>query len=191
KEGLYQYYEAEAQTDLFSLNTGRVMAKIGVNSRKDYRGKIKALTFVIIDNKPHLYKNGIDYLCRWAGRVILVTTNKAHPAFELDRENLTVILYEKFDLETVLCDLYRKFGVRRLTVQSGGALNGLFVRKKLLDYVDIFIAPILVGGGDVPTLADGEGIKNDSELYKLMPLELLECNKLENSYVRLRYKVIK
>ena len=29
KEGLYQYYDLESKTDLFSLNTGRVMAKIG------------------------------------------------------------------------------------------------------------------------------------------------------------------
>ena len=31
KEGLSQYYEIEQTTDLYSLNTGRVMAKIGVN----------------------------------------------------------------------------------------------------------------------------------------------------------------
>ena len=34
KEGLHQYYEIESTTDYFSLNTGRVMAKIGVNDRK-------------------------------------------------------------------------------------------------------------------------------------------------------------
>ena len=33
KEGLHQYYELEQETDVFSLNTGRVMAKIGVNDR--------------------------------------------------------------------------------------------------------------------------------------------------------------
>ena len=30
KEGLHQYYELEQETDVFSLNTGRVMTKIGV-----------------------------------------------------------------------------------------------------------------------------------------------------------------
>lgn len=35
KEGLHQYYEIEATTDYYSLNTGRVMAKIGVNDRKE------------------------------------------------------------------------------------------------------------------------------------------------------------
>lgn len=30
REGLHQYYDLEKQTDLFSLNTGRVMAKVGI-----------------------------------------------------------------------------------------------------------------------------------------------------------------
>ena len=58
KEGLYQYYELEKKTDYFSLNTGKVMAKTGVNDKKEYGDKVD-VTFVIIDNKPHLNENGI------------------------------------------------------------------------------------------------------------------------------------
>ena len=36
KEGLHQYYELEGKTDWFSLNTGRVMAKIGRRIPKLY-----------------------------------------------------------------------------------------------------------------------------------------------------------
>ena len=191
KEGLHQYYELEQETDFFSLNTGRVMAKIGVNDKKEYHNKIDAVTFVIIDNKPHLNENGIDYLCHWVGKVILVTTNKEHPAFNTRYENLDILLYDELDLNTLLEDLYSKYNAERLTIQSGGTLNGLFVRNKLIDYVNIVIAPILVGGRDVPTLVDGESINDESELNKLLPLKLLECNKLENSYIELKYKVIK
>ena len=191
KEGLHQYYELEQETDLFSLNTGRVMAKIGVNDKKEYHDKIDAVTFVIIDNKPHLNENGIDYLCHWVGKVILVTTNKEHPAFNLKYDNLDILFYDKLDLNRLLEDLYSKYNAERLTIQSGGSLNGLFVRNKLIDYVNIVIAPIIVGGSDVPTLVDGESIKDESELNKLLPLELLEFNKLEDSYIELKYKVIK
>lgn len=83
KKGLHQYYELEQETDVFSLNTGRVMAKIGVNDRKEYHEKIDVVTFVIIDNKPHLNENGIDYLCHWVGKLLLVTTNKNHIAYSL------------------------------------------------------------------------------------------------------------
>jgi len=192
KEGLHQYYELEQETDVFSLNTGRVMAKIGVNDKKEYHKKIDVVTFVIIDNKPHLNENGIDYLCHWVGKVLLVTTNKKHPAYTIkdNYENLDILYYETLDLEKLLEDLYGKYNAERLTIQSGGTLNGMFVRNKLIDFVNIVIAPIIVGGKDVPTLVDGESITDESELNKLMPLKLLECNKLEDSYIELKYKVL-
>jgi len=193
KEGLHQYYELEQETDIFSLNTGRVMAKIGVNDRKEYHEKIDVVTFVIIDNKPHLNENGIDYLCHWVGKVLLVTTNKNHIACSLKNkyDNLEILYYKTLDLKQLLEDLYSKYNVENLTIQSGGTLNGMFVRNKLIDFVNIVIAPILVGGKDVATLVDGESIADKSELNKLMPLQLLECNKLEDSYIQLKYKVLK
>lgn len=192
KEGLHQYYELEQETDYFSLNTGRVMAKIGVNDRREYHEKLEVVTFVIIDNKPHLNENGIDYLCHWVGKLLLVTTNKNHVAYSLkDKyDNLEILYYETLDLKKLLEDLYIKYNADKLTIQSGGTLNGMFVRDKLIDFVNIVIAPIIVGGKDVATLVDGESIKDEKELNKLMPLQLLECNKLEDSYIQLKYKVI-
>lgn len=191
KEGLNQYYELEKETDFFSLNTGRVMAKIGVNDKKEYREKVD-VTFVIIDNNPHLNENGIDYICHWVERLLLVTTNKNHIAYSLQDKyvNLEILYYETLDLKKLLEDLYSKYNAERLTIQSGGTLNGMFVREKLLDFVNIVIAPIIVGGKDVATLVDGDSISDESELYKLMPLQLQECNRLENSYIQLKYKVI-
>ena len=192
KEGLHQYYKLEEETDTFSLNTGRVMAKIGVNNRTEHPERMEVVTFVIIDNKPHLNENGVDYLCNWVGRLILVTTNKNHPAYSVKDKynNLEILYYDNLDLKKLLEDLYSKYNAERLTIQSGGTLNGLFVRNKLIDFVNIVIAPIIVGGKDVATLVDGESITSEDELNKLMPLELLECNKLKDSYIELKYKVL-
>ncbi len=192
KEGLHQYYEIECTTDYYSLNTGRVMKKIGVNNKKEYHNKVE-VNFVIIDNKPHLNENGIDYICHWVEKLILVTTNKNHIAYFLkDKyDNLEILFYEKLDLKMLLEDLYSKYNVDKLTIQSGGNLNGLFVRENLIDYVNIVIAPLLVGGKDVSTLIDGKAIESNKELDKLRALELIECNKLDDSYVQLKYKVKK
>lgn len=190
KEGLHQYYEIESTTDYYSLNTGRVMAKIGVNNKKEYHNKVE-VNFIIIDNKPHLNENGIDYICHWVEKLILVTTNKNHIAYSLKDKysNLNILFYEKLDLKILLEDLYSEYNVDKLTIQSGGNLNGLFVRENLIDYVNIVIAPLLVGGKDVSTLIDGKAIESDRELDKLRALELMECNKLDDSYIQLKYKV--
>ena len=147
---------------------------------------------MIIDNKPHLNENGIDYLCNWVGKLLLVTTNKNHIAFSLKEkyDNLEILYYDVLNLEKLLEDLYCKYNAERLTIQSGGTLNGMFVRNKLIDFVNIVIAPIIVGGKDVATLVDGDSITDEKELDKLLPLQLLECNKLKDSYIQLKYKVL-
>lgn len=192
KEGLQQYYDIESNTDTFSLNTGRVMVKIGVNERENEPEKIDVVTFVIIDNAPHLNERGIDYLCRWVGRLILVTTNDNHPAFKMreNYENLDIFHYKTLDLAQVLHDVHEKYGAERLTIQSGGNLNCQFLRDDLIDYVNIVIAPVLVGGRDTSTLIDGEAISSPEELDKIRPMKLLECKALNDSYVQLRYEVI-
>lgn len=60
QEGLHQYYEIEQTTDLWSLNSGRVQEKLGVNS-KEMPNKLP-VSFVMIDNH-HLTKQGIRYFC--------------------------------------------------------------------------------------------------------------------------------
>lgn len=192
KEGLQQYYDIEQTTDLFSLNTGRVMVKIGINERKENPSK-SPCSFIIIDNKPHLNENGIDYLCKWVNTLYLVTINKNHVAYKLKEnyQNLIILEYDKLDLKLLLEDLNKKYNVDYLTIQSGGNLNGLFLRENLIDYVNIVIAPLLVGGKDTSTLIDGDSITTPEELNKLRALKLIECNKLDNSYIQLKYKVLK
>lgn len=186
-EGLHQYYKIEQTTDLWSLNSGRVQNKMGVNE-KPYPEK-SPVSFVLIDNN-HLNEHGVRYFCALSDKFVLVTSNKEHPAYSVNKENLNIIYMENLDFTKMLCILKEKHGCESLTIQSGGTLNSVFLREKLIDFVDIVIAPTLVGGKGVASLVDGEAIHSPDELSKLSVLELLECTPLENSYIRLRYKVI-
>ena len=89
-----------------------------------------------------------------------------------------------------LIKLKSEYGCERITIQTGGTLNNLFLREKLFDYVDIIIAPVLIGGKDTSTLIDGKSLTEECELSKLGVVKLQECVVLENSYLRLRYEVI-
>lgn len=186
-EGLHQYYEIEQTTDLWSLNSGRVQAKMGVNTKK--MPKKTPVSFVIIDNK-HLNEHGIKYFCALSKKFVLITSNEKHPAFNIEEENLHIICQKELSLKDALIKLKSEYGCERITIQTGGTLNGLFLREKLFDYVDIVVAPVLIGGKDTSTLIDGTSLVSQKELSNLGVLKLHECLILEDSYLRLRYKVI-
>lgn len=187
REGLHQYYEIEQTTDLWSFNTGRVQAKMGVNEKPF--PKKTPVSFVILDNH-HLNEHGIRYFCEFSKEFILVTTNPDHPALGVKADNLHIILQKELQLSGMLKSLKNDFGCERITIQSGGTLNSMFLREKLFDYVDIVLAPVLVGGKDTATLIDGESLRDECEISKLGALQLIECKELKDSYIRLRYKLI-
>ena len=88
KEGLHQYDEIEQTTDLWSLNTGRVQAKMGVNTKPlPERGPV---SFVLVDSK-HLTRGGVEYFSALSDKFVLITTNREHPAFSVKADNLYII----------------------------------------------------------------------------------------------------
>ena len=187
REGLHQYYEIEQTTDLWSFNTGRVMAKMGVNTKE--APARTPVSFVLLDNH-HLTAHGVRYFCEKSKQFVLITTHAHHPAFRLQAENLHILFQEKLSLTDAFTVLKGQFGCERLTIQSGGTVNALLLREKLLDFVDIVVAPVLIGGRDTATLIDGRSLQSRDELNQLGVLRLIEATPLQDSYLRLRYQVI-
>lgn len=190
KEGLSQYYELEKKTDYWSLNTGKVMAKIGANEYVGEPQRVKNLRFVIIDNKPHLNGKGVEYLSKRCRKLIIVTTNKSHPAFQM-KDNIKVVYYSKtIDFSDLFVKLKKDYGAKRLTIQSGGTLNAVLLREKLIDRISIVIVPALIGGVATSTLVDGKSLMTKEELKQIKALKLTKCEKLKKSYVHLVYNVV-
>ena len=187
KEGLHQYYEIEQTTDLWSFNTGRVQEKMGVNLKEPPAKS--PVSFVILDNH-HLTEKGIRYFCARSKTFVLITSNRAHPAFQMKEDNLNIIYQEKTNLGDAFALLKKDFCCDRLTIQSGGTVNSLLLRQKLFDYVDLVVAPVLIGGRDTSTLIDGNSLLSRKELSALGILKLTDCIVLDDSYIRLRYKVL-
>lgn len=191
KEGLKQYYEIEKTTDLHSLISGRVLAKVGVNKPQKNIAKTP-VSFLVIDNEPHLNKVGIDNLLKKSKKLYIVTTNKNHPAFQRKgTDNLEIIFYKKkIDFVDLFKKLKQDFGINRVTIQTGGTLNSVFLRNKLIDTISIVVAPALIGGKDTPSLIDGNSLSSVKELSFIKALKLTEVKKLKNSYLHLKYDVI-
>lgn len=189
KEGLQQYYELEQQTDWFSFNTGRCMAKIGWNEEKTDIEKLPVI-FVLVDNKPHLTTCGVENLIRRTEKLYIVTTNRNHPARRMQSDQLEVILYDQaIDFSDMLAQISRK-GAEAMTIQSGGDMNATLLHAGLVDELSIVVAPVLVGGKDTPSLIGGDSLQSAEDLQNIKPLELVEVNTLEHNYIHMRYKVM-
>jgi len=187
KEGLHQYYEIEQTTDLWSLNTGKVMKKIGINERVEIPNKIP-VSFVLIDNKQHINKNGLQYLSRWLNKVIIVTTNKDYINIG---GNVEIIYFENnINFIELFKMLKSKYMVDDLTVQSGGTLNCELIRSGLIKNIRVIVAPVIIGGKDTSTVVDGDSLISNIELNKLKALKLIKCNVLNDSYLELFYEVL-
>jgi 2,5-diamino-6-(ribosylamino)-4(3H)-pyrimidinone 5'-phosphate reductase len=190
KQWLYQYYDLEQQTDLYSLNSGRVLAKIGINDPIDSIEKLP-VSFIVIDNKPHLTQQWLENLIRKSVTLFIITTNKNHPAFIQKTKNLKIIYYEdSIDFKNLFEKLHNEFKIDNVTIQSGWELNSVFLRSWLIDKISLVFAPILVGGNTTPWIIWGKPIPSINEIWDIWILKLDDVKVLENSYVHLNYSVI-
>ena len=68
-----------------------------------------------------------------------------------------------------------ELGVKRLMVEGGGTINFELLRLGLVDELMIYIAPMIFGGDNAPTLASGFGlVRNDAIAMKLKNVETHE-----------------
>ncbi len=193
KEGLYQYYDLEKQTDRVSFNSGRVQVKVGVNQRVWEKGR-DDISFVVVDSKPHLDKQGVEYFAKRSDHFYLITTNKEHPAFKFGKQYPTmhILFYKnKVDFVDVFHRFKEEFNIEQITIQTGGTLNAEFLRLGLIDRVSVVIAPCLIGGKNTQGLIGGESLHTQEDLKYVKALKLIKCDILENSYLHLQYEVIK
>lgn len=102
-------------------------------------------------------------------------------------DNIEVILAgrEKVDL-TILMDELAQRGVRSLLLEGGSTLNFSMLQEGLVDEVRVCIAPMIVGGVQAKTLADGEGVDYMKDSIKL---ELEKSYKLGKDFI-MEYKVL-
>jgi diaminohydroxyphosphoribosylaminopyrimidine deaminase / 5-amino-6-(5-phosphoribosylamino)uracil reductase len=69
------------------------------------------------------------------------------------------------DLDTLLADLYNR-GIQSLIVEGGSNVLSSFIRQQLWQKMIVFVAPMLVGGADAPSIFGGEGVAKLGDAYR-------------------------
>ena len=108
------------------------------------------------------------FLTAGPAQVMLFTTQRTSPAqiIRLRERGAQVFVMgeRRVDLVRAFHRL-REHGVKRLLVEGGGTLNAELLRLRLVDEVYLYIAPLIFGGADAPTLADGVGLQRKEAIH--------------------------
>jgi 2,5-diamino-6-(ribosylamino)-4(3H)-pyrimidinone 5'-phosphate reductase len=142
----------------------------------DGRGRIKDVWAM---RRQQYWRDAVVLCCR--------STPKEHIEL-LEREGVGHIIAgeERVDLLAALEELYSRYGVRAVRVDSGGKLSGALLRQKLVDEVSVLILPVLVGGTSPRSIFTAEDLEGRE---KVIDLELISCERPRDDIIWLRYSV--
>jgi 2,5-diamino-6-(ribosylamino)-4(3H)-pyrimidinone 5'-phosphate reductase len=74
---------------------------------------------------------------------------------------------EELDFTAAFDWLRRKWKVKRLVCEGGGELNFALLRLGLVDEIYQTLCPLIFGGRHAPTLADGEGVSELKQAFRV------------------------
>lgn len=129
-----------------------------------------------------------DFIKAGDSRKVIFTTSQTSNS---QLEQLRALGVEVFVDESRRVDLNRmmltlkKIGVDHLMVEGGGTINFELMRLGLVDELLIYIAPMIFGGANAPTLADGLGVPREHALE----MKLTGVEQWDDGGVLLKYKL--
>jgi 2,5-diamino-6-(ribosylamino)-4(3H)-pyrimidinone 5'-phosphate reductase len=133
-------------------------------------------------------KTESEFLTAGSARVVIFTTTQTSKDHLEDLRARGVELFvhdePRIDLNRMMNSL-KKLGVDHLMVEGGGTMNFELLRLGLVDEITAYIAPMIFGGANAPTMADSLGFTRETALH----LQLIDIEKWEDGGVFLRYKL--
>lgn len=98
-----------------------------------------------------------------------------------------MILADPFALDEALSLLYEEFGVRKISLQGGGIINGAMLASGLISELSLVIYPGIDGLATAPSIFEYLGSADELPASG-QSLELVSSRSLDNGIVWLRYR---
>lgn len=128
-----------------------------------------------------------DFIKAGDSRKVIFTTSQTSIS---QLENLRALGVDVFVDESPRVDLnkmmltLKKIGVDHLMVEGGGTINFELMRLGLVDELTIYIAPMIFGGANAPTPADGFGVPRE----RALEMKLTGVEQWDDGGVLLKYR---
>lgn len=120
--------------------------------------------------------------------IVIFTTQRTSKEEIVSLRSQRVEVYvhegERVDLRNMMHTLH-ELGIERLMVEGGATLNFELIRLGLVDEISAYVAPLIFGGENAPTMAAGFGL----ERSEAVSLKLIHMENWVDGGVLLHYKV--
>jgi 2,5-diamino-6-(ribosylamino)-4(3H)-pyrimidinone 5'-phosphate reductase len=151
--------------------------------KKKYVKNPKNPIRIILDSKCRTPLN--SYVLDNSSKTYIISSEKCLKNFGINNE---IIQCKKnndgyIDLRELLIKL-KNIGINKLMVEGGSTVIWNFIKKGFFEDLFVYTAPILIGGKNTPTMADGSGIFDEKS--KIM-LKIVSLKKLGEGFL-IHYK---
>jgi riboflavin-specific deaminase-like protein len=103
--------------------------------------------------------------------IIILTTGRATKARLRRLEGLADVVKvcgdRELDIDFALRWLRREWDVKRLLCEGGGEVNAALIEAGLVNELHVTVCPLVIGGRDAPTMADGKGFATLADAAQL------------------------
>jgi len=131
----------------------RLTRRLGLN------GSITPWTRVVLDGDGNMPPHA--QLLGDGGRTLLFSSSERDVP-----QNVEVVRTTgRADLAGVLSELYGR-GIQSVIVEGGAQVISDFLRRGLWQKMIVFVAPMVVGGGEAPSILSGDGVSRLTEAHR-------------------------
>ncbi len=158
--------EIRAEADAVLIGAGTLRAEdppAGIQSAKHRDERVKNgrpphPVSIVLSRTLRMPSEGRYFKNQQVERIIVTpeeTPGEMFAPFQ-DKAELIQVGQNSVDL-TALCDILYVRGMHRIVVEGGGEVNMAFFEADLVDEVYMTLCPVIIGGRNAPTPADGLG----------------------------------
>ncbi len=187
--------EIRADVDAVLIGAGTLRAedppvRIQTARRRDERrrrGKPVHPVSIVLSRSMRLPLGGRYWEDDQVERVIATTEQAEDERLQPYLEKAEVIRAGRTTVDLgELCRVLSDRGISRLLVEGGGEVNMAFWEAGLVDEVYLTLCPVVIGGRNAPTAADGTGFAAD----RFRKLRLIETRRVGQELF-LRYRAVR